>query len=98
MVRVIVFHTGEDKLPEASEEELKEIQEAVVGELEGYEDVKYNGTFADEEGMGFCDWEAPDADTVEKILEDSGVAEKVPNSGISEVEQVLPVDCGVEYF
>lgn len=90
--RVIVFHTGEDTLPEVSEEELKEIQDAVVEELESYEDVEFKGTFAAEDGSGFCDWEAPDAETVEKILEDSGVAEKVPNSGILEVEQVLPVE------
>jgi hypothetical protein len=29
--------------------------------------VKYKGTFVDKDGVGVCDWEAPNAQAVEKI-------------------------------
>ena len=38
--------------------------------LKEYPDVKFNGTYVDEKGMGICDWEAPNAvrEIVEKAL------------------------------
>jgi hypothetical protein len=32
--------------------------------------VRLNGVFVDEEGVGVCDWEAPNAEVVEKIVKE----------------------------
>ena len=40
----------------------------------------------DEEGVGICDWEAPDAAIVERIVKELGV----PYDKVVAVKQVLP--------
>lgn len=70
MAKVIVFHyTEKDRLPKLSKEELNEIMKRFYDVLKEYPDVKFNGTCVDENGMGICDWEAPNAEIVKEIVE-----------------------------
>jgi hypothetical protein len=69
MAKVIVFHfTEQGRLPKLTEEELKNLREKFDEELKNYPGVTLS-TYVDENGMGICDWEAPDAETVKKIVE-----------------------------
>jgi hypothetical protein len=36
--------------------------------LKGYPDVTFHGTYVNEEGVGICDWEAPNAEVVKEIV------------------------------
>lgn len=51
-------------MPDASQDELEDLQANVVETVEQYDGVDFKGTFANDEGMGICEWEAPDVDTV----------------------------------
>lgn len=69
MAKVFVFHyTEAGILPKLSEKELRDIMKGFYEVLKGYPDVKFNGTYVDESGMGICDWEAPNADVVKEIV------------------------------
>lgn len=69
MAKVFVFHyTEAGILPKLSEKELRDIMKGFYEVLKGYLDVKFNGTYVDENGMGICDWEAPNADVVKEIV------------------------------
>jgi hypothetical protein len=54
--------------------------------LKKYPGVQFKGTFVDERGVGVCDWEAPDAATVERVVKEL----KVPYDRVVAVRQVLP--------
>ena len=70
MAKVLVFHfTEEGRLPKLSDEERKEIMNRFYEVLKEYPDVRFNGTYVDENGMGICDWEAPNAEVVREIVE-----------------------------
>nr|QNO51344.1 hypothetical protein HDBBLJII_00041 [Methanosarcinales archaeon ANME-1 ERB6] len=69
MAKVFVFHyTEAGILPKLSEKELRDIMKGFYEVPKGYPDVKFNGTYVDESGMGICDWEAPNADVVKEIV------------------------------
>jgi len=69
MPKVIVFHyTEEGRLPKLKQKELEEVMKGFCNVLKDYPDVKYNGTYVDENGMGICDWDAPNADVVKEIV------------------------------
>ena len=69
MAKVFVFHYTETGiLPKLSEKELRDTMKGFYEVLKGYPDVKFNGTYVDESGMGICDWEAPNADVVKEIV------------------------------
>ena len=69
MAKVLVFHfTEEGRLPKLSDEERKEIMNRFYEVLKEYPDVRFNGTYVDENGMGICDWEAPNAEVVREIV------------------------------
>ena len=70
MAKVLVFHfTEEGRLPKLSDEERKEIMNRFYEVLKEYPDVRFNGTYVVENGMGICDWEAPNAEVVREIVE-----------------------------
>ncbi len=88
MAKIVVFHySDEGKLPKLNEYELNELKEKFNEELKNYPDVKFNGTFVDEEGRGICDWEAPDADVVKEVI--TKVLGEPPADGTIVVKQVL---------
>jgi len=55
--------------------------------LKDYPEVKFNGTYVDENGMGFCDWDAPNAEVVKEIVEK--VLGAPPNDPTIVVKRVL---------
>ena len=88
MAKVIVFHyTDEGKLPPLSSEELTGIKKKLDSELKNHPDITFNGTFVDDSGRGFCDWDAPSADAVHKVLKT--VLGAPPADGTAVVKQVL---------
>ncbi|MFW5965625.1 MAG: nickel-binding protein [Halodesulfurarchaeum sp.] len=92
MARIITMrYSDEGRLPDATEEQLEDLQANVVETVEQYDDVEFKGTFADENGMGICEWEAPDVETVEEIYVESGAVSVAPSDEIIEVEQILPL-------
>ena len=86
MARVLVIHyTDKGRLP------LKQInKDELLGKagewLKANPDVKFNGSFANNDGVGICDWDAPSAEKVKVAIEALGV----PYDTITEVNQVLP--------
>jgi hypothetical protein len=69
MAKVFVFHyTEAGRLPKLGEKELRDIMKGFYEVSKDYPDVKFNGTYVDENGMGICDWEAPNADVVKEIV------------------------------
>ena len=69
MAKVLVFHfTEKGRLPKLSKSELNDIMRKFYDVLKDYPDVKFNGTYVDENGMGICDWEAPNAEVVKEIV------------------------------
>ena len=88
MSKVIVFHyTDKGKLPKLSESELNELKEKFDQELKNHPDVKFNGTFVSQNGIGFCDWDAPNAEIVNEIIKK--VLGEAPIDGSVVVERVL---------
>jgi hypothetical protein len=66
---VLVFHfTEEGRLPRLSEGELRDIRRKFLEVLKDYPDVTFHGTYVNEEGVGICDWEAPNAEVVKEIV------------------------------
>jgi hypothetical protein len=86
MARVLVIHyTDKGRLPlrQLNKDELLK----KAGEwLKANADVKFNGSFANSDGVGICDWEAPSTDKVKEAIEALGV----PYDAIVAVNQVLP--------
>jgi hypothetical protein len=71
MVKVLVFHyTDKGKLPRLSPEEAETIKKSIDEALQANPEVRLNGVFVNEEGVGVCDWEAPNAEVVEKIVKE----------------------------
>jgi len=85
VVRVLVIHLN-NKVPKLDEKTKGELLKRAQEVLQKYPGVQFKGTFVDEEGVGICDWEAPDAATVEKIVKELGV----PYDKVVAVRQVLP--------
>ena len=70
MVKILVFHYSEEgRLPKLSQKELEGIMRKFYDVLKDYPNVKFNGTYVDENGMGICDWEAPNPEIVKEIIE-----------------------------
>ena len=88
MAKVIVFHyTDEGKLPPLSSEELTDLKRKLDSELKNHPDLTFNGTFVDDSGRGFCDWDAPGAEAVNDVLKI--VLGAPPADGTVVVKQVL---------
>jgi len=85
VVRVLVIHLDK-KVPKLDERAKEELLKKAQEVLKNYPGVQFKGTFVDEEGIGICDWEAPDAATVERIVKELGV----PYDKVVAVKQVLP--------
>ena len=86
--KVIVFHyTDEGKFPLLSSEELTDLKKKLDSELKNHPDLTFNGTFIDDSGRGFCDWDAPSAEAVNDVLKI--VLGAPPIDGTVVVRQVL---------
>ncbi len=88
MANVIVFHyTDEGRFPSLSSEELTDLTKKLDSELKNHPDLTFNGTFIDDSGRGFCDWDAPSAEAVNDVLKI--VLGAPPVDGTVVVKQVL---------
>jgi hypothetical protein len=87
MPKVIVFHfTKEGRLPKLSRKELEEVRRKFLEVLKEYPDVTFHGTYVNEEGMGICDWEAPNAEVVKEIVKKVlGAPPKDPTIAVEKV-------------
>lgn len=88
MARVLVFHYN-NRLPKLSEEQIEEVKKSFAEVLKDYPDVKYNGTWVNEEGLGICDWEAPSADVVKEVVEKALGPQGPPVDEVVEVKRVM---------
>ena len=88
MPKIFVMRHDDGLIPsdDLDDEKKKEVAEKLEAFLKDNPEVKFNGTFVDEDGMGIDDWEAPDVETVEKAIEAIGL----PHDEIIEVEKVMP--------
>lgn len=87
MSRIFVMRYNLGKLPPASiSDEKKAEVGAKVGEfLKDNPDVKFNGLWVNEDGVGICDWEAPNAETIKTALDAVGL----PYDDVIVVEKVM---------
>ena len=85
MVMVLVIHLKK-KIPKLDEKAKEQLMKKAQEVLKNYPGVQFKGTFVDENGIGVCDWEAPDAATVEKVVKEL----RVPYDKVVAVKQVLP--------
>jgi len=81
MAKVVVFHyTEEGRLPKLNKKELEDIMNQFYEVLKDYPEVKFNGTYVGENGMGFCDWDGTRCGSCERDREESaGGATQRPN-------------------
>ena len=88
MARVFVMRYNKGKIPpsDLTEEMKKDIGEKVGDFLKENPDVKFNGLWVNDDGIGICDWEAPDAETVRTAVESVGS----DYDEVIEVEKVMP--------
>ena len=74
MVKVLVLRHNKGKLPPSALTD--EFKQQVGGAMEKYfkenPGVKFNGLWVNEEGIGICDWDAPNAESVKSFIDSVG--------------------------
>jgi hypothetical protein len=86
MARVLVMRHTKGRLPPSMVAQKKgEIAPKVMDFLKKNPAVKFNGLWVDKNGVGICDWEAPDAETVKKAVEAVGL----PHDEVIVVEKLM---------
>jgi len=74
MVKVLVLRHNKGKLPPSALTD--EFKQQVGGAMEKYfkenPEVKFNGLWVNEEGVGICDWDAPDTGSVKRFIDGVG--------------------------
>ena len=74
MAKVLVLRYNKGKLPPSAltEEFKKQVGEAMEKYFKENPEVKFNGLWVNEDGIGFCDWDAPDAESVKSFIDGVG--------------------------
>lgn len=76
MAKVLVLRYNKGKLPPSAVTD--EVKQQLGGAMEKYlkenPEVKFNGLWVNEEGVGICDWEAPNAELVKSFIDSAGGA------------------------
>ena len=74
LVKVFVLRYDKGKIPPSAltEEFKKQIGEAMEKYFKENPEVKFNGLWVNEEGVGICDWDAPDAESVKRFIDGVG--------------------------
>lgn len=74
MAKVLVMRYNKGKVPPSAVTD--ELKQQLGGAMEKYvkenPQVKFNGLWVNEDGIGICDWEAPDAESVKKFIDSAG--------------------------
>jgi len=68
MAKILEIH-HERRLPELSEEEMEKMSDSLQSVLRDYPNTELKEILVSEEGIAVERWEAPDAKTVEEIVE-----------------------------
>lgn len=88
MTRIIVmFESTEARLPPSaiSEEEAEAFKEAITDFVESNPSVTWSGFYANADGVGIAEWEAPNTEAIEAFYDD---LEGVSPDAIVEVEKI----------
>ena len=87
MARVLAMHYGTGRLPPSVVAANKAELLRKAGEfLKANPDVQFHGSFVSDDGVGICDWTAPNAAKVVEALKALGA----PYDRVVVVNQVLP--------
>lgn len=88
MARILVMRYDKGKLPpkDITDEKKKELEEGIEKFLKDNDDVEFNGLWVNDDGVGICDWQAPDVDTVKEALDEMDLS----YDDVIEVKKVLP--------
>jgi hypothetical protein len=74
LVKVLVLRHNKGKLPPSALTD--DFKKQVGGAMEKYfkenPEVKFNGLWVNEEGVGICDWDAPNTELVKKFIDGVG--------------------------
>jgi hypothetical protein len=74
MAKVFVMRYNKGKIPPSALTD--EFKQQLGGALETYlkehPQVKFNGLWINEEGVGICDWDAPDVESVKNFIDSAG--------------------------
>jgi len=74
MAKVFVLRHNKGKLPPSvlTDEFKNQVGEAMAKYFNENPEVKFNGLWVNEEGIGICDWDAPDAESVKSFIDSVG--------------------------
>lgn len=87
MAKVFVLRHNKGKIPPSAltDEFKNQVGEAMEKYFKENPEVKFNGLWVNEEGIGICDWDAPDAESVKSFIDSVGA----PYDEIVTVKKVL---------
>jgi hypothetical protein len=87
LVKVFVLRHDKGKIPPSAltDEAKKQIGEALENHIKENPEVKFHGLWVNEEGVGVCQWDAPDAESLKRFFDSI----EVTYDEIVEVEKVL---------
>jgi hypothetical protein len=74
MAKILVIRHNVGKLPPSAltDEFKQQVGGAMMKYLKENPEVKFNGLWVNEEGVGICDWEAPNAEAVKSFIDSAG--------------------------
>ena len=74
MAKVFVLRHNKGKLPPSAltDEFKNHVGEAMEKYFKENPEVKFNGLWVNEEGIGICDWDAPNAESVKSFIDSVG--------------------------
>ena len=85
-MRVLVIHcTEKGRLPKLTPEQGEALKENLTKALEENPEVEYKGTWLNPDGIGICDFEAPNTEVIESIVKEKL---KAPYDAVVAVEQL----------
>jgi len=74
MAKVLVLRYNKGKFPPSAvtDEFKQQVGGAMAKYLKENPEVKFNGLWVNAEGVGVCDWEAPNAELVKSFIDSAG--------------------------
>ncbi len=74
LVKVFVLRHDKGKVPPSAltDETKKQLGEALEKYFKENPEVKFNGLWVNEEGVGFCQWDSPDTESVKRFFDSIG--------------------------
>ncbi len=74
LVKVFVLRHDKGKFPPSAltDEVKKQVGEALEKYIKENPEVKFNGLWVNEEGVGVCQWDSPDTESVKRFFDSIG--------------------------